>query len=29
MVLGIPGAQNQIAAIDSIEAKGIPVAVDY
>ena len=29
MVLGIPGAQNQIAAIDSIEAKGIPVAVDH
>ncbi len=29
MVLGIPGAQNQIAAIDYLEAKGIPVAVDH
>ena len=29
MVLGIPGARDQIAAIDYLEAKGIPVDVSY
>jgi hypothetical protein len=29
MVLGVKGAQEQIRAIDYLEAKGIPVSVSY